>query len=552
MDKASLNRASRVLNVLAKQGLGYFLQELGLLWHLPFHKRIRTYKKERKSIPERLRKSMEELGGAYVKLGQLLSLRPDLVPQEYCDEFSKLLDKMPPFKYEQAKILVEEELKKTISTAFKSFDKTPIGSASIAQVHRAVLKNDKKVVVKIQRPNVQAQFEADIKIMHYFAQKISKHFAETTVSPSEIVKEFERYTKDELDFLIEADNIEQFHITFKDNKKVTTPKVYAQYTTSRVLVMDYIHGAKLSEIEDKLALKTRRELIQVISEAMLKQALDRGLFHADLHPGNILILPGRKIALLDFGIIGRLDSELKRNTVDMIVALSRADSREVSKILLKVGMATEQTNLDSFELNVDEIIRRWNPSGTARTTRVLHQLFNACIRNHIRMPPDLILLAKALLTTEGTCTHLDPDFNFVEYSKPKIADLLRKERKPQALIKRFLERSMEAGDSLADIPERTLEVLEKFKREPFRLDINDTDIRHLGSSIGFGSNKLSYAIITAALLVSGSMLIDIQPKIHGYSIFSIFAIGFAALLLAIMAGSMVHEKWLPYGLAKKK
>ncbi|MBW3004655.1 AarF/ABC1/UbiB kinase family protein, partial [Candidatus Woesearchaeota archaeon] len=161
MDNASLKRASRIANVLVKQGLGYFVQEFGFKWCLPFHKRVTTYQK-RDSIPVRLRKSMEELGGAYVKLGQLLSLRPDLVPQEYCDEFNKLLDKMPAFSYETAKKIVEDELKQPLNKVFKQFDKKPIGSASIAQVHKAVLRNGKKVVVKVQRPNAKDQFHSDI------------------------------------------------------------------------------------------------------------------------------------------------------------------------------------------------------------------------------------------------------------------------------------------------------------------------------------------------------------------------------------------------------
>jgi len=551
MKNTSLKRASKVVNVLAKQGLGYFMQEFGLKWHLPFHKRIKPYKKA-ESIPSRLRKSMEELGGAYVKLGQLLSLRPDLVPQEYCDEFSKLLDKMPAFSYEKAKKLIEEETGRPLTAIFKQFDKKPIGSASIAQVHKAVLKNGQKVVVKIQRPEVKQQFESDIEIMYYLAHKVDKYFRRTTVSPVEIVREFESYTKDELNFLIEADNIKAFYELFKNTNKVEVPKIHTQYTTSKLLIMDYVHGTKLAEIKDKLSLKIRRELIQVIADAMFRQVLDKGIFHADLHPGNILILPGRKIAMLDFGIIGRLDKQLKDYTIDMLVALVNRDSKEVTRLLLKIGMPTDQTNIEAFELDVDDIIRHWHPAGNVRATQILHRLFNTCVKNHIRMPSDLILLAKAMVTAEGTCVELDRDFNFVEYAKPKIVGYLKKQNKPSKLIKRFLSASVETGEVLSEIPEKTLDLLEKFQREPLRLDINDTDIGHLGRSIGFGSNKLAYSILAAALLLSGSMLIDIEPRLFGYSIFSIFALSFAIMLLLILTGSMIREKFLPYGLRRGK
>lgn len=550
-NSSTLNRASKVVNVLAKQGLGYFIQEYGLKWHLPFRKRIITYDKKN-SIPIRLRKSMEELGGAYVKLGQLLSLRPDLVPQEYCEEFSKLLDKMPAFRYETAKKEIEEELKQPLTEVFKKFDKKPIGSASISQVHKAILKNGKKVVVKIQRPNVKSQFESDIKILYYFAHKVDKYFKDTAVSPLQIVKEFERYTKEELNFVIEAGHIEQFYDLFKKNKKFVVPQVYSKYTTSKILVLDYVNGTKLSEIKDKISPKLKKEILKNIADAVFTQVLQKGLFHADLHPGNILVLPGQKIALLDFGIIGRLDNELKQQTIDMIVALVNQDSRDVTRILLKIGMPTEQTNIESFELDVDEIIRQWNPASSIRPTQVLHKLFNTCIKHHIRMPADLILFAKALVTAEGTCVQLDPQFNLVEYAKPKIIKILKKEARPTKVIKKFLKKSMEAGDSLSEIPEKTLDLLEKFKREPVKLDISDTDVGHLGRSIGFGSNKLSYSILAAALLLSGAMLIDLKPTLFGYSIFSIFALTFAVMLIGVLTGSMIREKFLPYGLIKRR
>ena len=219
---------------------------------------------------------------------------------------------------------------------------------------------------------------------------------------------------------------------------------------------------------------------------------------------------------------------------------------------MKVGLPTERTNIESFELDVDSVLRDWNPASAIRATHVLHRLFNTCIKNHIRMPADLILLAKALVTVEGTCTQLDPNFNFIEYTKPKIAQLLKKQNKPAALIKRFLRKSIETGDILSDLPEQTLELIERFKREPIKLDISDTDVGHLGRSIGFGSNKLSYAILAAALLLSGAMLVDIKPQLFGYSIFSIFALSFAVMLIGVLTGSMVRERLLPYGLVKRR
>lgn len=551
MARTEIRRASEVVNVLVKQGLGYFVQEYGLKWHLPFYKKFKVYKKE-EDVPARIRLAMEELGGAYVKLGQLLSLRPDLVPQEYCNEFRKLLDNVPAISYEHVKKIIEQELKVPIDVLFKEFDKNPIGSASIAQVHAAKLKNGKKVVVKIQRPNIREQIEADIKIMHYFAYKAEKYL-KNAVTPVDIVSEFERYTRNELNFLTEAKNIEIFHKMFKGSKRIIVPEVYFQYTTGNVLVMDYLQGIKLSELQVNLSKNIKQEIVSNIADAAFKQIVEEGIFHADLHPGNIIIMPGRAIGLLDFGIVGALDKELKHQAMDMIVALVNRDAKDVVRTLLKVGTPTSETNLEDFATEIETTLYKWHGAelNEARITRMLHEMFNSCAKHHIRMPADLILLGKAMVTMEATCAILDPEFNFVDYTKPQIARVLKREKRPAAIIKRFMEKSKNITETLYDLPQKTLELIEKFKREPIKLDLDDVDVWHLGRDINHSSNRLSYAIVIAALLLTGATLINIFPQFKGYSIISIAAFLAAFFMTVMLTGSIMRETSLAYGPRKK-
>jgi len=280
-----IERVSHTINILFRHGMGYFIQKYGFKLHLPFTKRIAFHRYKKPVLPEvRLRKAFEELGGTYIKLGQLLSLRPDLVPRKYCDEFSKLQDKVTPFSFEKVKQIVERELGKPLNRIFRKFEQKPLGSASIGQVHAATLKNGQKVVVKVQRPGIKELFRADIDIMYYFAKKLEGTKSFGKYSPLTIVKEFERYTKNELNYLTEAKNIERFYENLKNVRQVRIPKLYKEYTTTKVLVMEYVRGRKLSELIRKNAKFNKKAVMNSIIHTCLKQVFEQNIFHADLHP----------------------------------------------------------------------------------------------------------------------------------------------------------------------------------------------------------------------------------------------------------------------------
>ncbi|MEM4254386.1 MAG: AarF/ABC1/UbiB kinase family protein [Candidatus Woesearchaeota archaeon] len=543
----TIARAGQVVNVLFRNGLSYFVHELGLKWHLPFFKKIAPKGKSPPDLPARLRKTMEELGGAYLKFGQYLSLRPDLLPKEYCNEFKKLLDKVPPMPYTKVQHVIETNLKAPIKTFFSHFDTHPIGSASIAQVHKAKLKNGKNVVVKVQRPEAKAQFSADIQIMYYFARKIEKRFPDAAINPVTLVREFERYTAQEFNFVYEARTIDRFYQHFKGTK-VVIPQVRWGSTTSQVLTMDFLDGIPLTEFAKTATKAQSKTLAKTIANASFEQVFELGLFHADMHPGNILVLPGNRIGLLDFGIVGTLNDELLRTTAKLYAALVDKDITAITEILLKSGIPSPDTNLEDLKVDIEQIINAWYGTelGQARVTQMMQALFESAVQHKITMPSGFVLFGKALATVEGTCLSLDPEFNFVEFSQPKIMRLLKEHKKPKALLKSFTNLSKKYGELLAGLPKQTTEALERLKKGSIDLNIRETDIKHLGMDLNRSSNRLAYAMIIAALLISAAMLIDVPPKIGNYSAFTIIGLFLATIFLIALVVSVWREGTAPF------
>ncbi|MBI4919179.1 AarF/ABC1/UbiB kinase family protein [archaeon] len=531
-----IKRITQVVRTLLKHGFGRIIYDHGLKRYLPFHKQPFVYKKLPEDLPEKLRLVFEELGGAYVKLGQLLSLRSDLIPQEYCDEFRKLQDRVSPVYFDQIKKLIDASLGEAV---FDEIKEKPLGSASIAQVHKAKLKNNKWVVVKVQRPFVKEDFETDIDIMYYIARKLQKKFKE--FYPVAIVEEFENYTRNELNFVHEAKNIDRFHNIFLKDPHVKIPRVYWQYTTKNILVMEYLKGEKLSILKKEEF--NHRKIAETIVAASVKQIFEHGVFHADLHPGNILVVDDEKISLLDFGIIGTLSSELRTLGLKLFVSLVDRDIDEIMSILLKIGEPSKETNLKFLKEDIENILNSWYDENleTTHITQVLYLLVNTCVKHKIKLPIDIILYAKSFLTAEGTCKFLVPDFNFIVAIQPHILRVLQKENTPQKIISKFVKKSQKLADAVLKIPGETFELLEKLKSGRFSFDLEDTDIKHLGMDINLSSNRLSIAIIVAALVISGAMLAELKPQYAGYSLISIFCLTFAAIMMASLVISIHRE-----------
>ncbi|MBI2129303.1 AarF/ABC1/UbiB kinase family protein [Candidatus Woesearchaeota archaeon] len=533
-DMRDFGRFYHVLNVLFKNRLGYFLEKHGLHIYLPFHKKLMRHKFIAPLKPEvRWRQAFEELGGTFVKLGQLLSLRPDLVPFEYCEEFQKLQDDVPAFPFSEVKKIVEKELKKPLNKIFRSFNETPIGSASIGQVHEAVLKNNKKVVVKVQRPHIDQIMRADIDILYTFAKMIEKGRKFSNITPTEIMNEFEKYTKKELDYVLEGRNIDQFYQNFENSKTIKIPKVYLDYTTSRVLTMEYIKGTKLKDMDDK---KIDRKLVEKIAaDAILKQVFEDGFFHADLHPGNIL-LTGHKIAFLDFGIVGYMSKQLKNQSLDLFIALLEKDSREVKSLLMKIGKSDDAIGLETFEDEITEVINEWRGAQIRQMniTSMLRNLLNLCFKHNIKMPANIILFAKALITLEGSAKLINPEFDINEYAEPYVKKILANRARPSELIRAFLKKGREIKEILDEFPEKAKEIIDKAAAGKIKLDIEDEEIKKLGFEIDKSSNRLALGMIIGAIVIGMALLMKTQYESYAFAGMAVVFVLGAVLIISIL------------------
>ena len=541
-----LARATHVLEVAVKYGLGYLIEEAGLKWHLPVHHKVSNKKFKEPLTPEKkLREAFEELGATYVKLGQLLSIRPDLIDQKFCDELKKLQDKVKPFSYLDVKKVVEAELKKPINKIFKKFDIIPIAAASIGQVHKAVLKDGTVVAVKVQRPKVDKLMETDIDIMYYFAHHYDKKHGDKLLSGTRIVDEFKEYTEQELNYLHEASNANTFRKHFEGSKTVVIPKVYSDYSTKKVLTMEYIDGDRLSDLLRLKKKFNRKKVIENIANAIMKQIYLDGFFHADLHPGNLIILKGNKIAFLDFGIVGEINEVMKKRVVDMLVALVGRDIDKVSVLMTKIGERTPQTNMEKYKREIENILGSWHDGSLAdvKVSHILHLLFDATIQNNIRMPEFLVLYGKAFLTLEATGHILYPEFNAVNYVEPYVRKVVKRRYSPKNVLHDFIKKTRRAAEIIEDIPKDTKEVLEQLKSGSFKIDIADSDIDRLGMDIDTSSNRMAFGMVSAAFVIAGAMLftVNVGPKYGELPAISLLMFGIAVIFLLFLLQSILKE-----------
>ncbi len=547
-----ITRLERILLVLVEEGFGYLVDKIKLKHKIPISKRIKSkLAKKKKLTPEaRLRITLERLGPTFIKLGQLLSVRPDLVPKKYIKEFEKLQDKVPSFSFEKAEKEIEKELGKPLNNVFRSFEKKPIASASIGQVHKAVLRNGEKVAVKIQRLNVQKIMETDVEIMFYIAKLAEKYSPQIAkYSPVSIVKEFSEWTKNELDFRIEAENAHRFYRNFEDIRTVKIPKVYDDYTTSRILVLEYLDGTEIRNIKE--IKRKGLDLDKVIRngfDAILTQVFIHGFFHADPHPSNMLVLKNNVVALVDFGIVGYFDEDLKRKSIDLFYGIIKKDTDKIVQTFLEMGVVEEdKIDINSFRNEIREALRplKGNQLRDIRLSFVLEDVLDVALRYKIKMPLDFVLFGKTIVTLEGVGLEYDPNFKFMDKVQPFAERLIISKSSPKHAVNNLLKNMSRFRRFVTDLPDKTDRLFQKIQSGKVKVDIEDKDVRSLSLEIDRSSNRLAYSMIIAALLITGALLINIGEKfIYGMSIYSSLFFLFAVLLGFMLFVSVLRERRL--------
>ncbi len=541
-DLRDLARFNKIILILTQQGFGYLFDKLNI------KKLFRKKEISEKDAPTRLRKAFEKLGPTFIKLGQILSLRPDLVPKEYVKELGKLQDRVPPFSYKEVEKIIQEELKKPIGKLFNDFSQKPIASASISQVHKAKLKNGSLVAVKVQRPKVKEIMETDIEIMFYLANLLEKHSKRIRrYKPSRIVQEFKDWTEKELNFEIEAENAKKFCKNFKNSNTVKIPKVFDSYSSKKILTLEFIDGIELHKIEQLKGKKgyNLNEIIKNGFDSILTQVFIHGFFHADPHPSNILVLKGNKIAFVDFGIVGYFDNSLKQKSINLLYGIVEEDMDTIIDTFLDMGLIEEETDIEQFKTDVKKVIDPLQKSKLkdVKISYVLEEVLDIAFKHHVKMPLDFVLFGKAIVEIEGVGLEYDPNFKFVENVKPFLEKLIKKELKLSNMAKNLIKNLAKYSRLFKELPDQLSSALKKIQKGVVRVDIEDTDIKKLATDIDKSSNRLTYGMIVAAFLITGALLVNIgKPIFYGFPIVSLICFVLAVIFAIILFVSIKEEE----------
>jgi ubiquinone biosynthesis protein len=545
-----IERFTEILGVLFEEGFEFAIEEVNLSHLIPFSKKVAVGLKPRKDRrhEEKLRRTLERLGPTFIKFGQMLSVRPDLLPRQYIKELEKLQDEVKPFPFEQVKSTIEKELDKPLYDIFRSFEKKPIASASISQVHPAMLKTGEKVAVKVQRPHITKQMEADIDIMHSIARILHKHYPKVRLyKPMQVVQEFEHWTKKELNFLQEATNAMRFARNFATSKTVKIPKVFTDYTTEKLLVTEFIDGVELHHIEE---LKKKNINVEKALEngfnALLKQVFEDGFFHADPHPGNILVLQDASIAFVDFGIVGHFDDKLKGLAVDMLAGVLNQDADSVVETLLELGVQGD-VNRDQLREDVREIIDplQYMKLNEEHLSGVIEELVGLAAKHKILISPSFVLFGKTIVTLEGVALEYDPNFPIIEKARPFLEKLILKRYSPQEQIKSLMRETRKYKRFLQQFPEKATRALETLQRGKMQIHLEDVDVHRISHEIDKSSNRIAYSLVIAGLLIASAFLVQVDkgPFIYGIPLIAFVTFMAAAALGFILVFSILRENY---------
>ncbi len=505
-DIKDLNRLREILLVFIENGLGFVIDKTILKTHVPLFKRYKLKIQKKDSLPIRLRKSFEQLGPAFIKLGQILSLRPDLIPMEYVKEFEKLLDNVPAFSYDEVKKIVESEFGRKINEVFKEFEKKPIASASISQVHKAKLKNNKIVAVKVRRPNVVEIFNRDVQVMKHVAEIIDKHFKKQ-VSITRVVDEFERWTKRELNFNIEAMNAIRFRKNNKNSKYVYIPEVYPDYSTEKILTLEFLDGVDMAHFD---IIKKKKNLNKILLNgfyAILTQVFEQGFFHADPHPGNFIVLKDGKIGFVDFGITGEFDNKLRKKSMDLFTGIVENDIDKVVETLVSMSYNTDIDKI-GFRNEVRDIIlpMQYASLKDIKVSLVLEKVLDIALEYKIHLPIDFVLFGKTIATIEGLALRYNPDFKLVEHAKPFVKGLLRKQVNMSNIYKNVKKNVLKYEDFIEDMPEAAKQIIDRIKTGKVNVDIENEDVKSLTNEIQRSSGNVALGVIIAALIIGSALV----------------------------------------------
>ncbi|CAA7600193.1 Protein kinase domain protein [Acididesulfobacillus acetoxydans] len=511
-----------VASVMARHGLGFLVEEIGLLHLLSLPRRLFTDTEpaasDPKSIGQRIREVCEELGPTFIKIGQMASSRPDLIPEGIMLELAKLQDQVPPFPSAAARQIIEDEMGVPLEKVFREFDDVPLAAASIGQVHRGVLLSGEEVAVKVQRPEIKNLIKTDLEILTDFAA-LAEHRLEWAAryQLTEIVEEFVRSLTAEMDYTIEARNAARIAKQFSGEAYLKVPAIFWDLTTARVLTMEYIEGIKLTDVAE---LERRGynpgHMANMIVRTILQQILMEGFFHGDPHPGNILAVSADVIALIDFGMVGRLTPDMRYNFASIVIAMMRQNTDGMLQAVLRMGIVPDDVNMRRLRQDVDDLREKYMEVPLSRISlgEAVNDLFVVAFRHRIRIPADLTLVGKSLLTLEGLVEALDPELSIMDVAQPFGRRLLRERFRPDYLGQKAWHNLNEYGELLLDLPKQLKELLRNVQRGQLNLHVRLPEADDLLHKLDRMTNQISFSIVLLAfsIVMAGLIIASAQSR----------------------------------------
>ena len=544
----NIRRWNQIVRVLARHGFTSVLKEIGLgdmLGRLLDSVSLWKEEAELMRMPTavRLRHAMEELGPTFIKLGQVLSTRRDLVPDDWSREFEKLQSDCPRVDFTEIRGVLERNLGPDLDELFREIDPVPIAAASMAQAHKAVTRDGRTVVLKVLRPGIRETIEGDMEALRFLARLAEEHLPNIGVDPIATVEEFARELDRETDLEHEARSTERLALMFADDPKISFPKIEWKATTRDVLCENLIHGRHLVDVDpEELSPELRREIVTNGARAVFHQTLEAGFFHADPHPGNIFVHDDGSVTFIDCGMTGFVDEATRMRLAEIVYGVVKNDPDMVMRAALLVAdVDQDAVDLKAARGDVQQLVARFVgvPLERIDLADVLDEFFQTLRRHDLRCPADIVLLIKALGTIEGVATKLDPSFDIVAFTQPYIERLLKSRFSPRAVARRVREAALELVHLGEVLPTEIATFLRRARRNRLRVQLDVVAIEDLVVGVEDASERLSYAVLIASLVMASSILV-LASKGEGLA----FYLGMAGFVAsATLAFGLIVNGW---------
>lgn len=549
------NRYIEIIEVLIKHGFADFISVARIesainLGRSLIFKQPKPANGHTLSRWERIRLALEELGPTFIKFGQIMSSRSDLLPKDLIAELEKLQSEVPPFESAISVETIENELDEKLTDLFAEFQEVPIAAASIGQVHKATLHSGETVAVKIQRPAIEKTIKTDLEILKHLASMAEKHVED--LKPfhlTAIVEEFRKAIFKELSYVNEASNLELFQQNFENDPTVKVPKLYHELSTAKVLTMEFIQGTNISnQAELKKHGLSPIKLAARGANTVLKQIFEHGFFHADPHPGNIFILEDNVVCFLDYGMMGTLSRSLKDQLIDVLVGVVEENPRRVTRAIMQMVTSDDFIDTVNLESQVSDFIDSYANKSLQQIdmNNLFSDLLNILFENKLKIPSNLHLLFKSFIVIQANGKMLNPDFNIAEYLHPYTRKVLLQRYNPKLLAKEAFDSAAELASLLKDMPYEMRDILERLKKGKVKMDIEHKGLSPLMINHERIANHIVFAIILASIIIGSSLIVHskLPPFWHGVPIIGLVGYIGAALIGFWLLISIIRRKGL--------